>query len=127
MTCTIKPCASRRSSLRIISGYGRTAVGPSICLPRSRTSTRRRSDDTPMRWSTRTAASCFLRPRTDHRYSPPIRVLPTSRTSKRAGKAAISGVSLLKEVDGRKVWVQVGEDLAHRDVIVDDIVADFFK
>jgi len=43
------------------------------------------------------------------------------------GKAAISGVSLLKEVDGRKVWVQVGEDLAHRDVIVDDIVADFFK
>src|SRR5262249_3256044 len=41
----------------------------------------------------------------------------------RRGKAAISGVSLLKEVDGRKVWVQVGEDLAHRDVIVDDIVA----
>jgi len=45
----------------------------------------------------------------------------------RRGKAAISGVSLLKEEDGRKVWVQVGEDLAHRDVIVDDIVADFFK
>jgi signal transduction histidine kinase len=45
----------------------------------------------------------------------------------RRGKAAISGVSLLKEVDGRRVWVQVGEDLAHRDVIVDDIVADFFK
>jgi signal transduction histidine kinase len=45
----------------------------------------------------------------------------------RRGKAAISGVSLLKEVDGRKLWVQVGEDLAHRDVIVDDIVADFFK
>jgi signal transduction histidine kinase len=45
----------------------------------------------------------------------------------RRGKAAISGVSLLKEMDGRKVWVQVGEDLAHRDVIVDDIVADFFK
>ena len=45
----------------------------------------------------------------------------------RRGKAAISGVSVLKEVDGRKVWVQVGEDLSHRDVIVDDIVADFFK
>jgi signal transduction histidine kinase len=45
----------------------------------------------------------------------------------RRGKAAISGVSVMKEVDGRKVWVQVGEDLAHRDVIVDDIVADFFK
>jgi len=30
-------------------------------------------------------------------------------------------------VDGRRVRVQVGEDLAHRDVIIDDIVADFFK
>ena len=30
-------------------------------------------------------------------------------------------------MDGRKVWVQVGEDLTHRDVIIDDIVADFFK
>lgn len=45
----------------------------------------------------------------------------------RHSDAAISGVSLMKEMDGRKVWVQVGEDLAHRDVIVDDIVADFFK
>jgi signal transduction histidine kinase len=45
----------------------------------------------------------------------------------RRGNAAFSGVSLVKQVDGRKVWVQAGEDLAHRDVIVDDIVADFFK
>ncbi len=45
----------------------------------------------------------------------------------RHGNAAISGVSVAKEMDGHKVWVQVGEDLAHRDVIVDDIVADFFK
>jgi signal transduction histidine kinase len=45
----------------------------------------------------------------------------------RRGNAAFSGVSLVKEVDGRKVWVQAGEDLSHRDVIVDDIVADFFK
>ena len=45
----------------------------------------------------------------------------------RRGTAAVSGVSLLKEMDGRKVWVQVGEDLTHRDVIIDDIVADFFK
>jgi signal transduction histidine kinase len=45
----------------------------------------------------------------------------------RRGNAAVSGVSLVKEMDGRKVWVQVGEDLAHRDVIIDDIVADFFK
>src|SRR5262245_18686195 len=39
----------------------------------------------------------------------------------RRGKAAFSGVSLVKQVDGRKVWVQAGEDLAHRDVIVDDV------
>jgi len=45
----------------------------------------------------------------------------------RRGNAAVSGVSLVKETDGRSVWVQVGEDLAHRDVIIDDIVADFFK
>src|SRR3989454_2782077 len=45
----------------------------------------------------------------------------------RRGNAAISGASMVKEMEGRKVWVQVGEDLAHRDVIVDDIVADFFK
>jgi len=45
----------------------------------------------------------------------------------RQGKAALSGVSLQKEAAGRAVWIQVGEVLAHRDVIVDDIVADFFK
>jgi signal transduction histidine kinase len=45
----------------------------------------------------------------------------------RQGNAAVSGVSLEKEVDGHKVWVQVGENLAHRDVIIDDIVGDFFK
>jgi signal transduction histidine kinase len=45
----------------------------------------------------------------------------------RRGTAAVSGVSLVKEADGRRVWVQVGEDLTHRDVIIDDIVADFFK
>jgi len=45
----------------------------------------------------------------------------------RRGNASVSGVSLVKEADGRRVWVQVGEDLTHRDVIIDDIVADFFK
>ncbi len=43
------------------------------------------------------------------------------------GTSAMSGVSLRKDMAGRTVWVQVGEDFAHRDVIVDDIVADFFK
>jgi signal transduction histidine kinase len=43
------------------------------------------------------------------------------------GSVAMSGVSLMKEIAGRNVWVRVEEDLAHRDVIIDDIVADFFK
>jgi signal transduction histidine kinase len=45
----------------------------------------------------------------------------------RQGNVAMSGVSLEKEIAGRTVRVQVGEDLAHRDVIIDDIVTDFFK
>ena len=45
----------------------------------------------------------------------------------RQGKAAISGVSIPKEIGGRTLWIEAGEDLAHRDVIIDDIVAEFFK
>jgi len=45
----------------------------------------------------------------------------------RQGKAAISGVSIPKQIGGRTVWIEAGEDLAHRDVIIDDIVAEFFK
>src|SRR5262245_4026760 len=44
----------------------------------------------------------------------------------RRGSAAISGVVLPHEIAGRIVWVQVGEDLAHRDVLMDDMVAVFF-
>jgi signal transduction histidine kinase len=43
------------------------------------------------------------------------------------GHAVISGVSLAEEIGDRTLWIQVGEDLAHRDVIIDDIVADFFR
>jgi signal transduction histidine kinase len=45
----------------------------------------------------------------------------------RQGNAVVAGVSIAKQLDGRTIWIQVGEDLAHRDVIIDDIVADFFK
>lgn len=45
----------------------------------------------------------------------------------RHGNAAISGVSIAKKIGDQTVWIQVGEDLTHRDVIIDDIVADFFK
>lgn len=45
----------------------------------------------------------------------------------RRGGAAISGASIRKVVGDRTVWVQAGEDLANRDVLTDDIVADFYK
>jgi signal transduction histidine kinase len=45
----------------------------------------------------------------------------------RHGDAEIYGASIPKEIGNRTVWVQVAEDLAHRDVLIDDIVADFFK
>jgi signal transduction histidine kinase len=60
-------------------------------------------------------------------FSADPRSFPVAYLETRRGDATVSGVSLVKEADGRRVWVQVGEDLAHRDVIIDDIVADFFK
>ena len=41
--------------------------------------------------------------------------------------AAISGASIRRIVGGRTVWIQAAEDLANRDVLIDDIVEDFFK
>src|SRR5262245_28381915 len=38
----------------------------------------------------------------------------------------ISGAILRKEINGRTVYIQVAEDLAHRDVLLDDVVANFF-
>jgi signal transduction histidine kinase len=60
-------------------------------------------------------------------FAPDPRSPEVEFVESRRGSAEMSGVSLRREVGGRKVWVQVGEDLAHRDVIIDDIVADFFK
>jgi signal transduction histidine kinase len=42
------------------------------------------------------------------------------------GHPNISGASLRKELNGRPVFVQVAEDLGHRDVLIDDVVAGFF-
>ena len=39
----------------------------------------------------------------------------------------ISGAGVSRTIDGRTLRIQVAEDLAHRDVIIDDIVAEFFK
>lgn len=45
----------------------------------------------------------------------------------RRGNATVSGASIRKTIDGQTVWIQAGEDLANRDVLTDDIVADFYK
>jgi signal transduction histidine kinase len=45
----------------------------------------------------------------------------------RKGNAAISGASVPRVIGTKTVWIQAAEDLANRDVLIDDIVADFFK
>jgi signal transduction histidine kinase len=45
----------------------------------------------------------------------------------RRGEATVSGASVKKTVGDKVVWIQAGEDLANRDVLIDDIVADFYK
>lgn len=42
------------------------------------------------------------------------------------GEDTISGASLPKQIGGRTIWVQVAENLGHRDALTDDIVANFF-
>jgi len=43
------------------------------------------------------------------------------------GSAAMSGASIPKEIAGRRVWIQVAENLSHRDVLIDDVVANFLQ
>jgi len=43
------------------------------------------------------------------------------------GEATVSGASVRKLVGGQPLWIQAGEDLGNRDVLTDDIVADFYK
>ena len=45
----------------------------------------------------------------------------------RVGEAAISGASVRRSIGGKAVWVQAAEDLANSDVLIDDIVDDFYK
>ena len=44
----------------------------------------------------------------------------------RRGSKLLFGAILPETVEGRRIWIQVSEDLQHRDVLIDDIVADFF-
>ena len=38
----------------------------------------------------------------------------------------IFGVSVPADIAGQSLWIEVSQDLAHRDVLIDDIVRDFF-
>jgi signal transduction histidine kinase len=43
------------------------------------------------------------------------------------GAKTIAGASSRKDIDGHPVWIQVAEKLSHRDVIVDDVLANFLQ
>ena len=45
----------------------------------------------------------------------------------RRGDATVSGASVKMTIGGQTVRIQTGENLANRDVLIDDIVADFYK
>jgi signal transduction histidine kinase len=45
----------------------------------------------------------------------------------RRDDATVSGASVRKLIGSQTVWIQAGEDLTNRDVLIDDIVADFYK
>lgn len=55
-----------------------------------------------------------------HRRSAAAAAAPHSSES-------ISGAAVTRDIDGKTVRIQVAEDLAHRDVIIDDIVSNFFR
>ena len=52
---------------------------------------------------------------------------PLEFLQQRRGDATVSGASVKTTIGDRTVWIQAGEDLANRDVLIDDIVADFYK
>jgi len=43
------------------------------------------------------------------------------------GNRTIEGASIRKNINGMHVWIQLGEDLAHRDVVLDDVTAQFLQ
>ena len=55
------------------------------------------------------------------------REAPVEFLHHRRGNATVFGASVEKTVGDKTVWIQTGEDLANRDVLTDDIVADFYK
>ncbi|WP_407146944.1 sensor histidine kinase [Bradyrhizobium sp. ORS 86] len=63
-------------------------------------------------------------------YDADGRVLFSSHSGNRSGQTSsdtIAGASVIRNVGGETVRIHVAEDLSHRDVITDDIVANFFR
>ena len=60
------------------------------------------------------------------RCSRPRSRAPAIGRCARTTGSVLFGVSVSRTVDGRTYLIQVAQDLAHRDVIIDDIVASFF-
>jgi signal transduction histidine kinase len=56
----------------------------------------------------------------------PPKATPFQYFSQRRDGDNYDGVTVAAETGGRPLFVQVSEDLAHRDVLIDDIVAEFF-
>ncbi len=50
-----------------------------------------------------------------------------SSTRRRKSESGLFGLTVVRTVGDRLYWIQIGQDLAHRDVIIDDIVAGFFS
>jgi signal transduction histidine kinase len=65
----------------------------------------------------------------DHALIYPLPPDSSSRTAQQEthGDAVLSGISVSKQIDGKTVSIQVAENLRHRDVIIDDIVANFLQ
>lgn len=53
--------------------------------------------------------------------------IPSGYQVAKIGDKEIAGVSILKNIGDESLWVQVGEDLHHRDVVLDDVVAEFLQ
>jgi signal transduction histidine kinase len=54
-------------------------------------------------------------------------LFPNETLQSRHGNLLLTGASVPTHIGDQTFWVQVGENLEHRDVIIDDIVADFFQ
>ena len=58
---------------------------------------------------------------------PKMSSAPTEFAEVPLGDRIVFGASFQKRVSGQPIWIQVSEDLEHRDALIDDVVANFFQ